>query len=91
MPSLKKIWIVRHFPGNHLKLMLLANHVVVKCLRGLYAANQTCLSGIYMESVFRNSRNFSGLFRVSQFPLYLKKREDLRRQTSEVFSVLVIL
>ena len=30
MPSLKKIWIVRHFPGNHLKLMLLANHCECK-------------------------------------------------------------
>ena len=35
--------------------------------------------------VSRNSRKFTGHFRVSQFPLYLKNGEDLSRQTSELF------
>ena len=33
--------------------------------------------------VSRKSRNFTGHFRVSQFPLYLKNGEDLSRQTSQ--------
>ena len=33
--------------------------------------------------VSRNSRNFTGHFRVSQFPLYLKNGKDLSRQTSQ--------
>ena len=32
---------------------------------------------------FSNVRNFTYHFRVSQFPLYLKNREDLSRQTSQ--------
>ena len=39
--------------------------------------------------VSRKSRNFTGHFRMSQFPLYLKNREDLRRQTSQLFFFLL--
>ena len=35
--------------------------------------------------VSRNSRNFTGHFQVTQFPLYLKNGEDLSRQTSQSF------
>ena len=35
--------------------------------------------------VSQKSRNFTGRFRVSQFPLYLKNGEDLIRQTSQLF------
>ena len=35
--------------------------------------------------VSRKSRNFTGHFRVTQFPLYLKNGEDLSRQTSQSF------
>ena len=34
--------------------------------------------------VSRKSRNFTGHFRMSQFPLYLKNGEDLSRQTSHL-------
>ena len=36
-----------------------------------------------LGTVSRKSRNFTGHFRVSQFPLYLKNGEDLSRQTSQ--------
>ena len=40
--------------------------------------------------VSRKSRNFTGHFRVSQFPLYLKNGEDLIRQlTSQLFFFLL--
>ena len=39
--------------------------------------------------VSRKSRNFTGHFRVSQFPLYLKNGEDLSRQTSQLFFFLL--
>ena len=39
--------------------------------------------------VSRKSRNFTGHFRMSQFPLYLKNGEDLRRQTSQLFFFLL--
>ena len=35
------------------------------------------------EPVYRKSRNLTGHFRVSQFPLYLKNGEHLSRQTSQ--------
>ena len=35
--------------------------------------------------VSRKSRNFTGHFRVTQFPLYLKNGEDLSRKTSQSF------
>ena len=39
--------------------------------------------------VSRKSRNFTGHFRVSQFPLYLKNGEDLSRQTLQLFFFLL--
>ena len=41
--------------------------------------------------VSRKSRNFTGHFRVSQFPLYLKNGEDLSHQTSQSFFFLLPL
>ena len=41
--------------------------------------------------VSRKSRNFTGHFRVSQFPLYLKNGEDLSRQASQLFFFLLSL
>ena len=38
-----------------------------------------------MGPVSRKSRNLTGHFRVWQFPLYLKNREDLSRNTSQLF------
>ena len=35
--------------------------------------------------VSRKSRNFTGHFRMSQFPLYLNNGENLSRQTSKSF------
>ena len=37
----------------------------------------------YQGPVSQKSRNFTGHFRVSQLPLYLKNGEDLSRQTSQ--------
>ena len=39
----------------------------------------------------RKSRNFTGHFRVTQFPLYLKNGEDLSRQTLQSFFLLLPL
>ena len=39
--------------------------------------------------VSQKSRNFTGHFRVSQFPLYLKNREDLSHQTPQSFFFLL--
>ena len=39
--------------------------------------------------VSRKSRNFTGHIRVSQFPLYFKKGEDLSRQNSQLFFFLL--
>ena len=41
--------------------------------------------------VSRKSRNFTGHFRVSQFPLYLKNGKDLSHQTSQSFFFLLPL
>ena len=41
--------------------------------------------------VSRKSRNFTGHFRVSQFPLYLKNGEDLSCQASQLFFFLLSL
>ena len=38
----------------------------------------------HLGPVSRKSRNFTGHFRVSQFPLYLKNGDDLIRQTSQL-------
>ena len=37
----------------------------------------------FLGPVSRKSGNFTGYFRVSRFPLYLKNGEDLSRQTSQ--------
>ena len=37
----------------------------------------------------RKSRNFTGHFRASQFPLYFKNGEDLSRETSQLFFFLL--
>ena len=43
-----------------------------------------CVIGFRVQGpVSRRSRNFTGHFRVSQFPLYLKNGEDLSDQTSQ--------
>ena len=43
----------------------------------------------FQGPVSQKSRNFTGRFRVSQFPLYLKNGEDLIRQTSQLFFFLL--
>ena len=43
---------------------------------------------VFAGPVSRKSRNFTGQFWVSQFPLYLKNGEDLSRKTSQLFSYL---
>ena len=47
--------------------------IIIRCLRS------------HQGPVSRKSRNFSGHFRVSQFPLYLKNGKDLSRQTLQLF------
>ena len=43
----------------------------------------------HLGPVSRKSRNFTGHFRVSQFPLFLKNGEDLSRQTLQLFRFLL--
>ena len=52
--------------------------------------NNLCFSIVKDQGpVSQKSRNFTGRFRVSQFPLYLKNGEDLIRQTSQLFFFLL--
>ena len=50
---------------------------VIKRVKGSFCIELT------LKPVSRKSRNFTGHFRVSQFPLYLKNGENLSRQPSQ--------
>ena len=57
--------------------------------RGFVSREPSILLPAYWDShlgpVSRKSRNLTGHFWVSEFPLYLKNGEDLSRQTSQSF------
>ena len=64
----------------------------VCCIDSIDPAIPTLLCGDFntvLGPVSQKSRNFTGRFRVSQFPLYLKNGEDLIRQTSQLFFFLL--
>ena len=47
------------------------------------------ITSAILGAVSRKSRNFTGHFWVSQFPLYLKNGKHLIRQTSQLFFFLL--
>ena len=51
-------------------------HVLQHC-------ENSSIAGINTGACFSKSRNFSGLFRASQFPLYPRNAEVLSHQTSQ--------
>ena len=69
----KALWLLFGFVATFLKISLFS---IIETFRS-------------QGPVSRKSRNLTGHFRVSQFPLNLKNGEDLRCQTSQLFFFLL--